>query len=284
MSWYSPGTITAAAGALVTMLDTYLPLNSHWALYDTVSTNVHVYGHLNDSSAYDFFFYVADNQADYATIQFGDNWNATTHTWTGSNYLTVHYGGSYTFRIRKPGVQTFYLKVTNNAFIPIFLSSGFGYYCGHPKRYNTGKVQPMFFGHTSYANASSGYNINPLCGLAYNIGTSSCNITDYLLDTAGALATTKFVAVGFTIPYLGMQSGSTYAKLDLYTTAGTFVLFESPVGDYATPYTIFGLMDGVCCTAGNSLGMVNGDTVTVDGVDWLVLVGAGGGTCFIQEN
>jgi len=268
MAWYE-GTMTNADGQLVAILDNKLPLNSCWEIVDTPATNERVYGHKTNGTR-DFCVYVKDNQADYATVELWDDWDAVNHQGVGNSLRAI--GSNYTLRIRKT-TGAWGLRLTDNCFVFINRASGWAYYIGQTKRFDTNRNQPIIVAHTSASNGIY-YNQNPLGGINGSSTTwgSIGLVWGVLYDSSGGVAKACYPAGATT------SSNSTHTKQyfgwwELKTTAGTYYVIESPVQDYEAPYLTFGLLDGVMAYNGGN-GLSNGDVINVEGVSWLVVRGS----------
>jgi hypothetical protein len=263
MAWYE-GTMTNAAGQLVSILDAKLLLNSCWEIVDTPNTNERVYGHKFNGTR-DFVFVLKDNQADYATVELWDDWDTETHVGVGNSITTV---GSYTFRIRKTG-GGWGLRVTDNCFVLAVKGGGWAYYIGQAKRFNTSRNTPVFIGHTSSAGHTY-YGANPVSSSNFNTSTSTPIVWMFLRDSAGV--------VGNRASALGLSNGTsvssdTYtSKWPIKTTAGTYIVFESVLAEYSSSKLAIGHFDGAFCGWVDGAGLSNGDTINVEGVGWLVVL------------
>ena len=268
MAWYE-GTMTNAAGQLVSILDAKLPLNSCWEIVDTPNTNERVYGHKTNGTR-DFCVYVMDNQADYATVELWDDWDAVNHQGIGNSIIAV--GTGNTLRIRKTA-GAWGLRLTDNCFVFINRASGWAYYIGQTKRFDTNRNQPIIVAHTSYTSGTY-YKQNPLGGIN-GLSTTWGSIGIFwgvLYDSAGGVAKSCYPA-GATTSFSSSHTTQNYGWWELKTTAGTYYVIESPVQDYDTPYLTFGLLDGVMALNGGN-GLSNGDVINVEGVSWLVVRGS----------
>jgi hypothetical protein len=245
MAWYE-GTMSQAIGALLTVLSEKLPLNSKWSIYDNAAgTNVKVYRNYDAAANVDYYVRVADNQTTYAIIQVWQGWNAVTHVGTGQSLTTI---GGYTMRIWK-WAGGYGLSVKDHRFVYVDTAMYKGTYVGQLSRYDTTKNMPVYIGHLEDAYAN-----NPLGGPDdnYSIGWRC------LFDEGGT--------VRVLWPY-GM--GSSYMKPK--TIAGNYIVFECPVfGDGS--YLLMGALNGVAYYYQFGWGYpLNGDIVTLNGIDWMFI-------------
>ena len=266
MAWYE-GTMTNAAGELINILSDKLPNNENWEIVDTPNTNEKVYGHKYNGNR-DFCVYVKDIQADFAIIEIWDDWDAESHAGVGNALKTV--GNNYTLRIRKT-ITSWGLRLTDNCFVFVLKGNGWAYYIGHPKRFDTNRVQPIFVGHSSYSSGD-GYSQNPLGGrncVGYNWGYYGLH-WGVLYDSAGGV-NKACMPMGAVAQEYSPYSSYCYGWWALKTTANTFYVIESVVADYQSPWLAFGILDGVfagCCA---NVTISNGDIINVEGTNWLVV-------------
>ena len=268
MAWYE-GTITNAAGQLINILSDKLPNNENWEIVDTPDTNEKVYGHKYNGNR-DFCVYVKDNQVDFATIEIWDDWDAESHAGVGNALKAV--GSNYTLRIRKT-ITSWGLRLTDNCFVFILKGNGWGYYIGHPKRFDTNRVQPIFVGHTSYTSGNH-YNYNPLSGKNGLYGSywgGQGLHWGVLYDSAGGV-NKGCMPMGTTDTISSTYTYHAYGWWPLKTTANTYYVIESVVGDYQTPWLAFGILDGVFSGFCGDVAISNGDILNVEGTSWLVVM------------
>ena len=276
MAWYE-GTMTNAAGELINILSDKLPNNENWEIVDTPNTNEKVYGHKYNGNR-DFCVYVKDNQADFAIIEIWDDWDAESHAGVGN--ALIHPSGTLILRIRKTVTQ-WGLRLTDNCFVFINKANGWGYYVGHPKRFDTNRVQPIFAGHTS--GSSQLYSVNPLGGingLSYTWGYYGV-WWGVLYDSAGGVCKgcMPMGADGSTNP--NYNSGY-YGWWPLKTTANNYYVIESVVADYQSPWLAFGMLDGVFSGFCGNVAISNGDVINVEGTSWLVVMDSKGFTALVR--
>jgi len=263
MAWYE-GTMTNAAGQLVAILDNKLPLNSCWEIVDTPATNERVYGHKTNGTR-DFCVYVKDNQADWATIELWEDWDAQNHVGVGGSISTV---GSYTFRIRKTH-GGWGVRLTHNCFVLAVKGGGWAYYIGQAKRFDTSRNTPVFIGHTSNSGVSY-YGMNPFSSTNFNSTTATPIVWMFLRDSAGVVENRASA--------LGLSNGSSVSsdgytsKWPIKTTAGTYIVFESVLVEYSSPKLAIGHFDGAFCGWVDASGLNNGDVINVEGVSWMVVL------------
>ncbi len=275
MAWYE-GTMTSAAGALISVLDNYLLQNSYWSIYDgEAGTNAKVYRNYDSARNSNFYVLVNDNQASYAIIELWEGWDNVNHQGVGQS-LKLGSNGSQTLKIFKPN-GGFALSVKDHRFIFINLVSCFAFYIGQLNRYDVSKNMPVFIGggYTTLA-------LNPLGARNYDSNIADCNHWRCLFAEDGSVRTIiPYGDKGFE-SYESATPSSNVLFASTKTSAGTFLVFEHPVANYTSKLTL-GTLDGVCYLGRASQGLANNYIVSVEGTDWLA-VGGGGYWCLIRKD
>jgi len=276
MAWVSEYK-TAAAGQLKAFLDEIITNYGQeggygWSIADAeAGTNIGVYKCQPDAAS-SFILVVKDNQADWATIEYWEGWDAVAHAGTG---LSMTYGvnASYTLRVRK--IAGIYAAAINKQRIVLcMLAAGLGYYLGYPKRFDEGKNTPLFIGTNSSSGAA--YSQCNLCS-ADGSGTNSSNEWRWFKDSVGNV---NKVAASWGA---ALSSTSYYGRWEVATTTGKMCIQETMVQEGESPYKLIGVLDGVMGCAKSPSGRANGDTIVVGDDVWLVLVGANNTTAFVKE-
>jgi hypothetical protein len=174
MGWYE-GSLTPAAGEIITILDTYLVVNhSTWTVYDSgYAANEKVYRCYDPSKTptYDFYLRVQDNQAAYATLEMYDHWDAVAHDRGVETNVFVKYGTSATDYTRiKKIAGAYHLRTHDNHFVIATggATPGLVHFCGYlvPHTANS-KIAPAC---GMIMSTPSGSNYNPV-GNGYSVTT-----------------------------------------------------------------------------------------------------------------
>lgn len=249
---FSTGTFANTdAGSLITLLDTALPANAKWSIYDAAAAaNCKVYRCYDADGNCDFYFRVDDNYVGYAIIQLWEGWDADAHAGVGASVTAP--GTSTTMRIfRNAGgygisVHDHFFKFYNSVFC--------AYYIGQPRRYTAAKNIVIVI-----CEGAGTTDYNPL---AYQLQASSTTaaVGEALFDENGSQKHLQFV-------------GDADATQIRKTEAGTFDVEEVRIFNYTTNLLI-GVVDGVTHHYNAANGFSNGETVTIDGVDWIALGGS----------
>jgi len=276
MAWVSQY-VNNVAGGLKGFLDNIITNYGQeagygWSIYDSnAGTNIGVYKCQPDANS-NFILVVKDNQADFATIEYWEDWDAVNHVGVG-NSMTYGVNSSYTLRVRK-ATGTFNASINKRRIVLAVMALGMAYYLGYPRRFDETKNTPCFIGHDA-ATSGASYAYNSLAGQYYqNVGGG---VWRWFKNSLGAI--NQVLAV------TGFNAGSVAAfpRFDTWTTTGQHYIFESTAQEDASPYKLIGILDGVMCVGNCPSGRVNGDTIVVGEDVWLVVVGGNYTTCFIKE-
>ena len=268
----------AGAGQLKAFLDSIITNYGQeggygWSIADAeAGDNIGVYKCQPDDAS-SFVLVVKDNQADYATIEYWEGWDAVAHAGTG---LSMTYGVSanYTLRVRKiTGI--FAAAINKGRIVLCMLAAGLGYYLGYPKRFDESRNTPLFIGGNSYASGTA-YSQCPLCSAD---GAAANNSIDWrwFKDSVGNV-NKQAASWG-----AWLSSISYYGRWEVWTTTGKMCIQETMVQEGDSPYKLIGVLDGVMGCAKSPSGRANGDTIIVGDDVWLVLVGANNTTAFVKE-
>jgi hypothetical protein len=273
MAWVSQY-LNNVAGALKSFLDSiitnYGQENGYgWSIYDNnAGTNIGVYKCQPDSNSM-FVLVVKDNQADYATIEYWEDWNTENHTGVG-NSMTYGVSSSYLLRIRK-ATGVFNAFINKRRIVLAVMALGMAYYLGYPRRFDETKNTPCFIGHDA-ATSLAAYNYNPLAG-QYHL-TNPGGAWRWFKNSVGAI-NQALAVTGFT-------STTAFPRFDTWTTTEQHYIFESTAQEDGSPYKLIGILDGVMCVSNCPSGRANGDTIVVGEDVWLVVIGGSNTTCFIK--
>ena len=261
MAW-NEGTMSQSAGALLSVLDTYLVANDYWSVYDaSAGTNAKVYQNYDASANVDYYVKVDDNYANYALIELWEGWDSGSHSGTGQS-LTQDSAGSQSLYIHKPS-GGYGITVGDHRFIFCDLANYYGYYIGQLSRIDTSKNMPIVIcsGYTGISN-------NPLGARNYLGGVNAATSWQCLFDENG----TKRVIHPFCDFYAQNESESIISKLESKTISGTYLILETPIINHANKL-VMGYLDGVMWKGQTQSGLSNGDIVQYNGVDWVALGG-----------
>ena len=279
MAWISQYN-TNAAGKLKNFLDdiitNYGLQNGYgWSIKDNnAGTNIGVYQCQPDANS-KFILVVKDDQSDYATIEYWEDWDSVNHVGVG-NSMTYGSDSSKTLRIRKAtGIFNASIKPYPGRIVLSIMAIGSAYYLGYPRRFDETKNTPVFIGHNSYTSGI-GYNDNPL---ADQISASNTHYPEwrFFKDSVGNL---NKICASFGSP---PSDSSARSRKDTLTTNGQHYIIETPVQEDASPFKMIGILDGVMCKSNCPSGLANGDTIIVGNDVWLAVIGQNNSTCLIKE-
>jgi hypothetical protein len=255
MAWHT-GTMTPAAGEIITLFDSALVANDNWSIYDgSAGANKKVY-RCTDGGVVDFYVSVDDNQADYAIIELWEGWDDGAHTGTGDSRTTIN---TWEMRIYKP-TGGYAISVRDLCFVFVNTDAYLANYVGQLDRFDTTKDMPIFIG------ATKSETKNPI-GF-YNLGDSvgwAC-----LWDEGGTSRTLT--------PDLDTDTTGTYIK----TTSGTIAANPISIRNSSTDLLMGTLYGCASRTYDEDNGLTSGETISINGVDWLV-VGGGGYYCLVEK-
>jgi hypothetical protein len=278
MAWVSQY-VTNVAGGLNGFLDNIITNYGQdengygWNIYDSnAGTNIGVYQCQPDDNS-SFILVVKDNQADCATIEYWEGWDATNHAGVG-NSMTYGNNSSYTLRIRK-ATGLFNASINKRRIVLAVMVGGWTYYLGYPRRFDEAKDTPCFIGHDSASNGSY-YAYNPLAGNCAAASSSVGLQWRWFKNSIGSL-NQQLVVTGF------ISTGNYFPRFDTWTTTGQHYIFESTAQEDGSPYKLIGILDGVMCVGNCPSGRANGDTIVVGEDVWLAVLGSSSTTCFIKE-
>lgn len=248
MAYYN-GAQVNAAGSLIGILDTELVKNANWSIYDAaVGANNKTYK--CGVTGGEFYLNVADNQANYATVNMWEGWDAVGHAGTGAST-----GGYITIYWRKT-TGNYMIHLEDERVIYSTFGTGLNYsnFAGNVERFNTAYNTPILVG----VRSTSTTNINPL---GAGGATSS-------YGWAGL-----FVGRGF--PFATCCS---YFDLPGPAAGGYLIWKEKNLGRFVqenlvaiTNGLLIGIMRGVQSLGASSStvhGIAHGDTVTIGGQVW----------------
>jgi hypothetical protein len=245
MAYYYRALPTTAAGGLITLLDEILVLNANWSIWDAAAAaNCKVYKCATAGSV--FYFYVNDNQADFALVRIYEAWDAGAHTGSGTNTSAT------VVKWRKIGSTLFILNDTRLIYAHLGTNYNYNYYVGQLKRFDDSVNSPILVGcHTSGAGTTS-----PLA-----MGGTSGTATQWLLcrfDTAVVRSSYCFSQEGGYVRYWNWKSDRRWYVSENIVYQGTEAL-------------VIGQLDGVM-VIGNSAGAAGAmqdKKITVNGVQWI---------------
>jgi len=256
MAW-NEGTMGNQPGDLLAILDSYLVANDYWSVYDaSAGTNTKVYRNYDASANVDYYVKVSDNNVGFATIELWEGWDSGSHSGTGNSLTQIN---GYNMYIRKPS-GGYGIAVSDHRFIFVKLTDGQAYYIGQLKRFDTSKDMPC-----AIVNTSSGNSNNPI---GYYNSSSSCGWA-CLFDEDG------------NVGKILVTREHTSSNQSLMTIASTVLLFEAIIVNGTTKKAM-GQLEGVGRFHSVSVGLTNGQTVSLDGYEWLVVIGNNYG-CLIKK-
>lgn len=256
MSWHSGNWAATTAGlGLSTIWDVLVVANSHWTVHDNAAgVNAKVYRCYDADENVDFYVYVKDNNVGYWEVELWEGWDAVGHAGTGIGIVD---DGVDVFRARRV-VGGWYLSVLDHRIIYIDATNWQAQYIGAPRRYDKSK------------------NIVLVMSATDNATYYNC-LTYWTKSDSHALAQRFLFDENRNQPLVNGDGGagsSTYRQImgvdGVLRLAG-----EMPVAGAATSLAV-GTLEGVAdMGAGASLNFspANGETVSIDGVDWIIFSG-----------
>ena len=259
MSWHTGAFASAAAGTgLSTIWDAFVVANAHWSVHDaSAGTNAKVYKCEDADENVLFYVYVKDNQSGYWEVELWEGWDAGAHAGIGVG-IAASSGSNY-FRARRPNGGGFYLSVLDHRIIYIDATNWQGQYIGAPRRWDRSKnivvINSPSTG-TTYYNCLTRFDDSTMQASRCLFDESKCSP---LLKGDGGAANSTYRLI------MGCDG--------LLRLAG-----EVPVCGDLTRLGL-GTLEGVAdLGAGPSLNFspTAGETVSIDGVDWLIFSGASG--------
>lgn len=259
---YTSGIAGTAVGALLTILDVDLVANDKWTIHDAAAgVNAKVYRCYDAPANVDFYVYVNDNIGTvYAKFELWEDWDEVGHAGVGASISAA----TNDFLIRKDA-GGYGLCVSDHRFIHIDFVRYVPTYIGQLTRFDTSKNMPMTVCSGDTADTLS----NPL-GF-YNIGTSGqwkClfdeNETARLLQPVGKNPAQgrviKTISGGYWVPEIAVYNETTLLLMGTLEGVGAHIY-----------------------VAAN--GLVNGDIITIDAVEWVALFGDGSAYgCLVRKS
>jgi len=237
----------AAGDRLADLWDAIVVSNAKWSVFDAAAgANAKTYRCNDAPNNVDFYVYVNDNQADFSIVELWGDWDEVGHAGVGDSIG----GTADKFRIHSVGGV--HVCVSDHRVLLGCSWNAMGYYIGQPIRFDTTKNMPFYIGGGD--NTSNFYNA---LGRFHLVG-----------DTPWQTLWDHLGNVGVILGPWGYNSAYKFAR----TCRGTYV-FEDTVVYENTNKICLGYLDGVChlCTA--SQGFRNGEIITCEDGDWLILGG-----------
>ncbi len=256
MSWHNGTWAATTAGlGISTIWDGLVVANAHWSVHDAAAgTNEKVYKCEDVAENILFYVRVKDNQAGYWEVELWEGWDAGAHAGVGVGIAVS--SSTYSFRARRP-VGPWYLSVLDHRIIYIDGKNWQGQYIGAPRRYDRSRNIVLIM---SPSTGTSYYNC-----LTYWTGASTVAASRFLFDEQHG-------------PSLVQGDGgaghSSYRQI-MGVDGNLRFAGEFPVSGKNSGLAV-GTLEGVAdLGAGTSLNFspAAGETVTIDGVDWLIFSG-----------
>ena len=248
MGVFTESTMTQTAGALITVLDTYLVANGKWSIHDAAAgTNHKVYKQEDATNNSIFYLSVDDNYTTYAIVNMWEGWNDTTHVGTGNDVASVM---TYTTLYWRKG--TSYGLSVNDLFMIYIDKSGYANYAGQLEREDSSKNMPVLSG--SYTTTGQ-YNPSATwSGLSNGCGTGA------LFDENGAANIVRYEGAFLRTSISG---GRRMSRVSVYNDSTSLSM---------------GVLYNVCSdiAAGVTGQGFNGDIFDDNGQDWLIVGNTGG--------
>ena len=264
MSWHSGTFGSAAAGTgLSAIWDAHVAGNGKWTLYDgAAAENEKVYRCYDASENVDFYVHVKDNNSGYFDLAMWAGWNAAGHAGVGWGISGNVYGGQ--FRCRRPNGGGWRLSVLNHRVIYIDTTNWAASYIGMPRRYDRSRNTPLIMAQSTSANMFT--------PTAYWQTSSTSVACRFLFDENGIS------------PDVICDGGLNNSSYRMIMGADGKLRFpgELVVAGRHTQLAI-GTLEGVVdLGAGTYLNFspTAGETISIDGVDWLLFAGAYSAKCW----
>lgn len=260
MSWHNGAWAATTAGlGISTIWDGLVVANPHWSVHDAAAgTNEKVYKCEDVAENILFYVRVKDNQAGYWEVELWEGWDAVGHAGIGVGIAVS--SSTYSFRARRP-VGPWYLSVLDHRVIYIDGTNWQGQYIGAPRRYDRSKNIALV---TSPSTGTTYYN----CLTTW--GNSATYASRFLFDEHHGASLLQGD---------GGSANSSY-RMIMGVDGILRLSGEVPVSGQNSGLAV-GTLEGVAdLGAGGSLNFApaRGETVNIDGVDWLIFSGTYGTT------
>lgn len=263
MSWYTGSFPNTNAGQLVSMLDVQLVKNAHWTIYDTPAANKRVYCCSDSPNNCLFYLYIDDTNAGYGIAELWEGWSIGGHVGSGVSQKTN--AAAQTAMIYF-GAGNYGISVRDRCLYLVDFTTWQHYYFGQPRRRDVSKNIVMMC-----ACTSGNVSFNPLGVLGDNTNSA---VWSFLFDenrcqTHGAplILSTYYVRnINNVVEFYECQVRNTFTNLVVGDLEGCF-------GNYSA-------------TAPHPDGLLQGDTISIGGVTWIVVnpaAGLRGQQSFAQE-
>lgn len=251
--WFQGNHVSTAAGQRLGLWDNFVCLHPNWSCHDAAAgANAKVYKCEDPSENVLFYVLVNDNQVNYSLLQLWEDWDEVAHEGIGQNI--IYSSSTNTFCHWGP-IGAWGIAVNNRRVILCDMVTFTPTYIGSPRKYDNAK-NIVFI-------STPGTSATGRLGVGQQWSQTSSNGSRFLFDENGSAALLRS---------LGGLSNLTqgYARCIDNITRWT----ELPIISEAT-LLVCGVADGVIgLGAISSTGWVpgNGETVEIDGVDWMVMI------------
>lgn len=202
----------------------------------------------------DFYVKVENEHTNFAVIELWEGWDVSTHTGVGSSATVMDGSALYIFKfwIRSGAYK---ISLHDNSFT--FITSNYhGYFVGRPDLYDDTKNVVMIV-HGGVTEADP----NPLSYWQNSSGAG----WHFLFDGDGNNCDAGYALGSYS------TSNQRFKGID-----GKYYCFEAPVHS-STTGLVQGVIPGYVYVGNYTNGFLNGDLVTIDGVDWIAIFGTPGG-------
>ena len=201
-----------------------------------------------------FYLKVEDYHGGFSVLQLWEGWDAATHA--GVGLTRQAFTGVYCFLWQRP-TGVYKISLHDHHFVLIVSVSGFGgYFCGRPSLFDESKNIVMI---VSDGTVLSSYN-----NLAY-FGNLASGGWSFLFDENGNSNNARDGGGG---------AGTFCTYRYLKGCDGKYHISEALIENTANGL-LAGTLPGVAGSTDISNGLLAGDIVTIDGVDWLNLTAGG---------
>jgi hypothetical protein len=254
MAWYE-GTMSSTSGALLSVLDSVLPLNQYWSIHDAAAgTNKKVYK--NNCQAKNSLFYleVDNNYSGIAFLRLWENWDNQNHAGVGASTDQMRFNFS---------AGGYGIALNDTRLIFGAKSSGTCFYAGQLERIVEALNMPYLVAMLSTTSTIQNNGLG-----IFGEGDPSCK-RRLLFGYSGA--TNRSATV---------NSESYTVTKPFRTPNGQVLLYKQPIIE--NNEKVVGFQDGVITIGSNTSEFANQDIIWEGSIGWLCFKGSGVGCCLVK--